>query len=139
MGDDYLKGINWEELGYGQVRADDMEKAVPPLERFFATHTREELTKASVERRIVMFPVATQGDILRHPQLEARDYFQEVSHPELDDTVRYPGLFVKDIEGERVGLRRRPPLIGEHNQEVFQGELGLTVEELAALKAQGAV
>ena len=139
MGDDYLKGINWEELGYGQVRADVMEKAVPPLERFFATHTREELTKASVERRIVMFPVATQGDILRHPQLEARHYFQEVSHPELDDTVRYPGLFVKDIEGERVGLRRRPPLIGEHNQEVFQGELGLTVEDLAALKAQGAV
>ncbi|MCH7605640.1 MAG: CoA transferase [Chloroflexi bacterium] len=139
MGDEYLNSVNWEELGYGQVPAEVMAKVVPPLERFFATHTRQELVQASMERRILLFPVATQGDILEHPHLKARDYFQELDHPELDATVTYPGLFVKDREGTRLGLRRRPPLIGEHNHEIYQDELGLSREELGALKESGAI
>ncbi len=139
LGDEELKAVNWEELGYGQVRAEVMERMVGPLERFFATHTREELVRGSLERRILLFPVATQGDLLSHPQLKARHYFRELSHPELNTWVTYPGAFVKDLERERVGLRRRPPLIGEHNQEIYQGELGLTLEELAMLKAEGVI
>jgi len=34
-------------------------------------------------------------------------------------------------------LYRRPPLIGEHNHDVLGGELGLSVEELAVLHAEG--
>ena len=86
-----------------------MAKAVAPLERFFANHTLAELTSESVKRRILLFPVATPGDLLQHPQLEARDYFQELPHPELDTSVTYPGVFVKDMTGQGVGLRRRPP------------------------------
>ena len=139
MGDEFLKAVNWDELGYGQVRAEIMDKAVGPLSRFFATHTREELSKASVERRILLFPVATQGDISSHPQLEARNYFKRLHHPELDCSITYPGAFVVDREGERVGLRRRPPLIGEHNQDIYQGELGLVPKELEALRRGGVI
>ncbi len=139
LGDDYLKSVNWEELGYGQVRSEVMEKAVGPLQRFFATQTRAELTKASLERRILLFPVATQSDILDHPQLEARGYFRPLAHDELGTTVTYPGAFVKDRTGNRVGLRRRPPLIGEHNQEIYQGELGLTPAELVSLQEDGII
>jgi crotonobetainyl-CoA:carnitine CoA-transferase CaiB-like acyl-CoA transferase len=139
MGDEDLKAVDWESLGYGRVRADIMEKSVGPLQRFFDTHTREELTKASVERRILLFPVATPANILEHPQLKARDYFKELPHPELNISVTYPGLFVKDFGGERVGLRRRPPLIGEHNREIYQNELGLTPEELTSLEEGGVI
>lgn len=139
MGNEYLNSVNWEELGYGQVRAEIMAKATAPLERFFASHTRAELTQESVKRRILLFPVATSGDILQHPQLAARDYFQELAHPELDTSVTYPGTFVKDLTGHGVGLRRRPPLIGEHNQEIYQREMGLTGPELTALKNKGVV
>ena len=139
LGDEYLKSVNWEELGYGQVRTEVMDKAVEPLQRFFATHTRAELTKASLEKRILLFPVATQSDILDHPQLEAREYFQTLTHDELGTTVTYPGAFVKDRTGNRVGLRRRPPLIGEHNQEIYQKELGLTAAELVSLQEEGII
>jgi hypothetical protein len=30
-------------------------------------------------------------------------------------------------------MRRRPPLLGEHNSEVYAGELGRSTEELTAL------
>ena len=139
MGDEYLSSINWEELGYGQVGTGMMNKIAEPLARFFAAHTKEELTKGSVERRILLFPVATHGDLLAHPQLEAREYYQQIFHPELEASVTYPGGFVKSGEDGRVGLRRRPPLIGEHNHEIYRDELGLTLDDLAALKRGGVV
>ena len=140
MGDEELKAVDWEHLGYGRVRADIMERSVAPLQRFFATHTREELTRASVERRILLFPVATPANILEHSQLKARDYFKELPHPELNISVTYPGLFAKDIEGgERMGLRRRSPLIGEHNVEIYREKLGLTSEGLTNLEKDGVI
>jgi crotonobetainyl-CoA:carnitine CoA-transferase CaiB-like acyl-CoA transferase len=139
IGDEYLEGVNWEDLGYGQVRTDVMDRAVGPLEQFFAAHTKEELARGSVERRILLFPVATPRDLLDHPQLHARGYFQELRHPELDSSITYPGPFVKCEGKAGAGLRRRPPLIGEHNREVYQGELGLTLEELLALKESGVI
>ena len=36
-------------------------------------------------------------------------------------------------------VHRTGPLLGEHNREVFCGELGLTDAEFAALRAEGAL
>ena len=93
----------------------------------------------ALERRILLFPVATPRDILDHPQLKARNYFKEVLHPELNVAVSYPGPFVKSKGEELVGLRRRPPLIGEHNPEIYQQELGLTLEQLTTLREGGVI
>ena len=134
MGDEELEAVNWENMGYGTGRAEIMQKTVAPLEKFFASHTRAELTQGSLDRRVLLFPVATPGDLLDHPQLKARDYFKELDHPELGESVAYPGVFVKDQAGDGVQLRRRPPLIGEHNGEIYQGEMGLSPSQLAALK-----
>ena len=139
MGDEELNAVNWEDLGYGQVGTEIMEKAVAPLEAFFAAHTKEELARGSAERRILLFPVATPGDTLDHPQLKAHGYFKELFHAELGVSVRYPGPFVKTEGEELMGLRRRPPLIGEHNQEIYTQELGLNAEELATLKHGGVI
>ena len=139
MGDEDLKAVKWEDMGYGTARAETMAKTVAPFERFFLTHTQEELAKGSVERRILLFPVATPKDILSHPQLEARGYFKELLHPELNDTVAYPGAFIRDHEGGRVGLSRRPPQIGEHNQEVYQELIGLSPADLASFRQRGVI
>lgn len=143
LGDEFLESVDWEDLGYGQMRSEIMDKAVDPLIRFFATHTRAELVAGSVEKRILLFPVSTQEDILAHPQLEARGYFKELEHPELGITATYPGLFIKDrdrdTESQRMGIHRRPPLIGEHNREIYQGELAMSGGELSELSAGGVI
>ncbi len=137
-GDQVLEGVPWEELGYGQVTEELMDRASGPLGDFFRRHTREELTRGSVERRILLFPVATYGDLLEHPQLQARGYFVEMDHPELGRWVTHPGAFVKagDVA---TGPRRRPPLVGEHNHEVYAGELGLAPGEMAVLREGGVI
>jgi benzylsuccinate CoA-transferase BbsF subunit len=40
-----------------------------------------------------------------------------VEHPELEDKIRYCGPFIK-LPDAPIGMKRRPPLIGEHNKEI---------------------
>ena len=135
-----LQAVEWEALGYGGISSELMEKAAGPMEEFFTRYTREELTRESLARRILLFPVATPSELARHPQLEARGYFVDVQHPELGVSVPYPGAFVKLGDGgDVVEFRRRPPLVGEHNLEVYQGELGLSLKEIDALRRAGAI
>ena len=43
------------------------------------------------------------------------------------------------LDGERCPVRLRPPLLGEHSEEVLARRLGKSAEELDALKAAGIV
>jgi formyl-CoA transferase len=71
---------------------------------------------------------------LKFPQLSVREYWEEVKHPELGTTITYPGAFVKLAEGS-CGIRRRAPRIGEHNEEIYISEMGMSPKDLV-LSAQ---
>ena len=59
---------------------------------------------------------------------------------ELGTTVQYPGAFIKSGDGKEIsGIYRRPPLIGEHNLEIYRDELGLSGTEIEALKRSGVI
>ena len=135
-----LDTIDWEKMGYGAITPELMDQLGGPLGDFFKGHTRAELVQGSLDRRILLFPVATPSALQDHSQLEARGYFKELEHPELGATVQYPGAFVKSGDGGDIaGIYRRPPLIGEHNTVIFQGELGITGSELESLKRSGVI
>ena len=70
---------------------------------------------------------------LEFPQLVARDFFEHVEHPVHGDSVhvRFPFRLP--------GTPAPPPLLGEHNTEVFGDLLGLSAAELAALTAAGVI
>jgi hypothetical protein len=53
-------------------------------------------------------------------------------------TLRFPGGFAL-FDGERPAVRRSAPRLGEHDDEVYRGELELTTEELTALRGSGVV
>ena len=135
-----LDAIDWEKMGYGAITPELMSQLGEPLGDFFKGHTRAELVQGSLDRLILLFPVATPSALQDHSQLEARGYFKELEHPELGATVQYPGSFVKSGDGEDIaGIYRRPPLIGEHNTVIFRGELGITGSELESLKRSGVI
>jgi crotonobetainyl-CoA:carnitine CoA-transferase CaiB-like acyl-CoA transferase len=52
--------------------------------------------------------------------------------------VPLPQLPVRPAAGGWLA-RRRPPTLGEHNDEVLGGELGVSAERLAALAAERVV
>ena len=135
-----LQAFDWENMGYGRITPEVMDTVVGPMAEFFLGHTREELTRGSVDRRVLLFPVATPSDLRRHPQLEARGYYTPLVHPELGSTVDYPGAFIKSGDGSAVAaLRHRAPLVGEHNTEILGDELGLSATDLESLRRTGAI
>jgi crotonobetainyl-CoA:carnitine CoA-transferase CaiB-like acyl-CoA transferase len=72
----------------------------------------------------MLYPVLTPKDILKFSQLESRGYWEEVHHPELGCSITYPGFFLKH---RRRWLETSPcTLIGEHNEEIYTKELGLS-------------
>ena len=135
-----LQAFDWETMGYGRITPEVMDAVVGPMGEFFQRHTREELTQESLTRRILLFPVATPADLRQHPQLEARGYFTPMEHPELGISVDYPGAFIKSGDGQSLAdLRSRAPLVGEHNSEIYGGELGLSPTEIESLRRGGVI
>jgi crotonobetainyl-CoA:carnitine CoA-transferase CaiB-like acyl-CoA transferase len=76
-------------------------------------------------------------DIVESEQLNERNWFQDVPHPELGKTIRFPGA-PYHLTDTPARVRRRAPLVGEHNLEVY-GEIGLSADQISALKAKGAI
>jgi len=110
------------------------EIRIPLLVKF----TRKEIYAEVMERSFGWAPVNTPRDLVESPQLEARNYYVQVEHPELNDTITYPGAPCKMSETPWE-LRSRAPLIGEHNEEVFIKELGISPQRLHELKQSNVI
>jgi len=129
---------NW--LAYGEALLDgsepiaEFERVKLVVERFTRSRTKAELLAAALERGLLIAPVATIDEVLESPQLEARAYWQDLPHTELGRTVRHPGPFAQ-FGGSPVRHRRRPPLTGEHTEEILRDDLGLDDVARAALHA----
>ena len=129
-----LKDYDWTKLDFGTVPQSELSRVQDTLQTFLLTRTKAEIMEKAVEKAILLFPVTDAKDLLESPQFKAREFFVPVAHPELGRSITYPGFPVK-VSGQPYRVRRRAPLIGEHNEEVYIGELGLSRKELARLKA----
>ncbi len=81
-------------------------------------------------------PVLDLAQVFADPQVLARQMRVELPHPEVGTFVT-TGLPVKLTESPGA-IERRPPLHGEHSDEVLE-ELGVDAPERAALRACGAL
>jgi len=133
MADDFLKSVDWDTFSLRTTTQDIMDRIAEPTAKFFMTHTKAELLEGAVKRNVQLYPVATTKDILESVQLATREFWVELEHPELGTTITYPGAFAKASEAP-LRISRRAPLIGEHNQEVYEKELALSREELLTLR-----
>ena len=122
----------------GKEPVEEWERVRRVLENFCQSHTKAELLALSVERGFLITPVATIHDVVESPQLCAREYFREIAHPEQGRKFLYPGPFVR-FGGAPIRYRRRPPRIGEHNREIYAGELGMSDAKLDELARAGVV
>ena len=108
------------------------------LTRFVPQLTRQEAFDGAQQLGFPWGAVRTPDELLEDPQLEDRQFWVEVEHPELGRSFTYPGgaaIYSKTPWQ----ISRRAPLLGEHNEEVLRGELGLTPLELSLLGEGGVV
>ena len=83
---------------------------------------RFDLFHRANQKRLLCGVVQTPRDLATCEQLAARGFFREIDHP-VAGRLRFPGPTFNASDGGFT-LRRRPPLLGEHNEEVLGDLLG---------------
>ena len=110
----------------------DTDHLIDVLAAFCRTLPRDQLMREAQSIRNGWGPVNSPKDVFENEQLQARDYWTPVTHTELNETFDYPGPWAK-LSATPLTIRRRAPRIGEHNDEVYLGLLGLGAERFEEL------
>jgi crotonobetainyl-CoA:carnitine CoA-transferase CaiB-like acyl-CoA transferase len=87
--------------------------------------------------RVPCAPVRTAPEVMHDPHMHERGMLQEIDHPELG-TITLPTSPLR-LHGLGSAPAAPSPTVGQHNGEVYGGWLGLSGEEIAALKEAGAI
>jgi len=75
---------------------------------------------------------------LDSPQLNQRDFFVQVESPKSGKKYKFPGAPCKLSRSPwRVGSRVPAP--GEHNMDIYCGEMGLSGQEMESLVREGVI
>jgi len=128
--------LNEDYKGGNQDRAPYNDIITALVIDFTTRFTSEELFHQGQERNLVFIPVNTVADLLIDPQLEASNFWFDLDHDEAG-TLKYP-LGVFDSEEVSPGTNPAPHL-GQDNEAIFVGELGLSESELESLRSHGAI
>jgi crotonobetainyl-CoA:carnitine CoA-transferase CaiB-like acyl-CoA transferase len=121
----------WKEEEY---RLRHLNHVIEVVQRWAQNHTVQDLFEQGQLMRFPWAPVCSPTEVLESPQLKLREFFIKVGHPDISTSVTYPGAPYK-LDYSSMDRRRRAPLIGEDNIQIFQKELGLSDEELKRLSS----
>jgi crotonobetainyl-CoA:carnitine CoA-transferase CaiB-like acyl-CoA transferase len=94
----------------------------------------ETLAKAGIPAAVVISPSL----VTENPQLAHRGFFERLEHPRTGEGL-YPCPPFTRLDGTQRWLRRTPPTLGQHNEEVLTELCGLTTAELERLAADGVI
>src|SRR2546425_1949064 len=115
----------WSRFSIESSTQAEIDEIEGPTTRLFMQYTKAEFLEQAFKREMIGYPVANARDILDDPHLMDREFWQSVDTSVLGLPLRFPGTFARFSQ---MGPQRfRPaPRLGEHNTEVYEGELGLT-------------
>jgi formyl-CoA transferase len=118
-------------------RVENRDVLLPLVHDLFATKTCDEWMELLVGASIPCGPVNNMEHLFADPQVKHRDMIVEVPHPTIG-TLKLTGIPIKYSETPGA-IRRHPPLLGEHTDEVLSDALDYSSEQIEALKKQGAI
>ena len=138
MAPDFMKEMEWETFDMATATEEVFNSFNQHVGGFFLSHTKKELFQKAVQRKMTLYPVQDVADIAADPHLKERGFWEGLEHPELGRELLYPDSpFI--LSEELRTKKRRAPLIGEHNEEIYMGELGISRKEMITLKEQGII
>ncbi|WP_167133101.1 CaiB/BaiF CoA transferase family protein [Paramicrobacterium chengjingii] len=118
-------------------RMADQKKLEGKVAGWARERTRDEIAQALRAVGVPYAPVSSIEEVAESEQIAAREMVQEVEHPTLG-TLRLPGSPIK-MSATPSTIRKAPPLAGEDNEFVFGTVLGMTPDEIAVLRDEGAI
>jgi crotonobetainyl-CoA:carnitine CoA-transferase CaiB-like acyl-CoA transferase len=118
------------------ARMSNVDSAEALVSAWLADLTTEQACVLLDKAGVPYSEVADIQDAATNEQLLAREMIIEVEHKA--GKVVVPGVVVKLSETPG-SVREAPPVLGQHTDEVLTGLLGLSADEVSALRAEGVV
>ena len=101
-----LAGVDWARFDPKALDQAWVDRLEEPVARFFETITKREFLEGASRREMLGYPVSTMDDIAADPQLEARDFWRDVTLPD-GTRQRHCGAFAL-VDGARAPLAHAP-------------------------------
>lgn len=115
-----FRAIDWDTFDNRTLSQADVDALEAEVGAFLRTLTKREFFAGVIARNMLGYPVADAADIYADEQLAARAFWQDVS---IDGTtLAFPGGFAL-FDGERPGIKRPPPRLGQHQNDVLSSDL----------------
>ncbi len=99
--------------------------------------TRSEWIEALDGAGIPSGPINTVAEALDSPQTRGREMVTEIEHPVVG-MMKLLGLPIRQ-EGTPATIRRHPPMLGEHTDEILGEYLSMSTDEIERLRSAGVV
>jgi crotonobetainyl-CoA:carnitine CoA-transferase CaiB-like acyl-CoA transferase len=120
-----------------RARVERIDAVDALVSAFTEQHDRDPLCDLLREHRVPCAPVRDLGEVVADPHLHERGMLHEIEHPELG-TIVVPHSPLRFDGEERLPIEPAPSL-GEHNEDVLCGWLGLSRDELSDLEREEVV
>ena len=116
--------------------SDDVETIV---NEWLADKTVKEALELLSAKRVPCDYVFEIGEVLEDPHLIHREMIQDLEHPLSGSTgIKAAGFPIRFSE-RKAGFTEPAPFPGRHNEDVYMGLLGVSVEEMETLKKEGII
>jgi len=116
-----------------QSRGDHSEEILARMRQWCSERTTDEALRELQDAGLPAGPVHTLQQALDHPQVAALQALHAITDfPGLQRPARVPNLPV-ELSVSGGGITHRPPLLGEHTDEVLRG-LGYSSEQITGLR-----
>ena len=121
---------------------DELDKHI---EKWTLQHDNYEVMEILQGEGVPAGPVMTEKDCFEDPHIKARNFYEEVTHPETGPapdygpgTHLYPGIAWK-LSKNPGRIYKSPPRLGEDNEYVYKQLIGLSEDEYAELEKKGLI
>lgn len=114
-----------------ESRYEHREEMNPFISEWTCQHSKIEAMQVLGRAGVPAGAVMTTAELMQDSYLRQRGMFVTMQHP-VRGPITMPGFPIK-LSASTVGIESSP-LLGQHNQEVYQGLLGMSSEELEQLR-----
>jgi succinyl-CoA--D-citramalate CoA-transferase len=117
-----------------QARGENMESLDAIIEHWTKHRSRDEILRIMDEAGVPAGPLYTMADIAADPHYQDREMIVTVEDPHLGE-LKMQGVVPK-LSLTPGSIDWTGPELGEHNEEIFKGLLGLSDEEYLTLQQE---